>query len=209
MVDVQLAGRILCIFLVCTGLAACRSTEGEGDALGSARYNISAGSFVVYDASLYREKPDLSRFGIEPLTVVYASWLWRKQEDRDRLPSFERLRKIFSGDYVIGPLVCIDVEDWPLRGDEDVKKISLTNYKALVQMVRKVRPDLKLGYYGVPPIRDYKAAQGRVKSKKFQEWQEENRSLTELAYQVDVVFPSLYTFDSDRIRHPTLHHSHS
>jgi hypothetical protein len=55
-----------------------------------------------------------------------------------------------------------------------------------------------IGYYGVPPIRDYWRALDPPNSQPYRAWQSANDQLQPLANAVDALFPSLYTFYDDQ-----------
>jgi len=54
-------------------------------------------------------------------------------------------------------------------------------------------PELKVGFYSIPPIRDYwNAIEGQGAN--YKKWQDINDIVAPLADHIDVTFPSLYTF---------------
>jgi len=158
---------------------------------------VSRSSFHVFDATLYRGKPDLGKYGISSLPVFYQADLWPNSESLDRVPEKQVLETALTK---IGPksLVCLDVEHWQLGGSSDESERNIKNYIELVRRLHGLRKDLRLGYYGVAPVRDYWRAKAGLGSPKYIKWQFENRRLVTLVEAVDVVFPSIYTFYRDR-----------
>ncbi len=143
---------------------------------------------------LYSRKPGAEDLGLNRLYMIYAGNVWRKGQSRDE-PIEHQVRATVR-EVPPGSLVCVDIEHWPVKGPETVD--SIRKLIAVMVWIRDERPDLKLGYYGVLPTRDYwRALKGREHSD-YQKWAQENKRLEELARHVDVIFPSLYTFYPDR-----------
>jgi hypothetical protein len=59
-------------------------------------------------------------------------------------------------------------------------------------------PEVLVGYYGLPPIRDYWRAIKDQNTPEYLSWQAENDRLRPLVDGVNALFPSLYTFYTDR-----------
>ena len=92
----------------------------------------------------------------------------------------------------------LDIEHWPLKGSPDSVRDSLTKYMTVLDWFRTAAPGLSVGYYGVPPLRDYWRAIKETSSQERRSWMEENDQLRSLAGAVNVLFPSLYTFYPDQ-----------
>jgi hypothetical protein len=74
----------------------------------------------------------------------------------------------------------------------------VTKYRTVLRWFHEAAPRLRLGYYGTIPVPDYwRAIQGTT-SADFKAWQQDNDRLGLIAKDVDVLFPSLYTFYADR-----------
>lgn len=155
--------------------------------------------FVVFDGTLYTEKPDLSVFGIQPITIVYAGkfgQVWHKQSED--LPDKEAVQRVaHEAQGKTGPAV-IDIEHWPLKGDSSQVQSSLSKYMTVLQWFKEAAPGLAVGYYGAPPLRDYWRAISPSSSKDWQSYSGDNDRLQPLARAVDILFPSLYTFYTDQ-----------
>lgn len=154
--------------------------------------------FRVFDAINWRGKPSLAQFGLERLRIVYEGELWPPGVPHNQ-PVEPFVRTLFRKlDPPPGHIVCVDVEHWPLRAvDDNQIAASIDKYVQLATWIKSERPELKLGFYGIPPVREYWAAQSTT-SPESQRWRTTNDKLRLLADKVDVVFPSLYTFYPNR-----------
>ncbi|NJO37512.1 MAG: hypothetical protein HC871_07705 [Rhizobiales bacterium] len=92
----------------------------------------------------------------------------------------------------------LDIEHWPVA-DPTFAQAAVDNYVTVLDWFRKsAPPDQQVGYYSMLPIRDYWRALRGQDDPKYQDWQEENDRLADMASAVDIVFPSIYTFYEDR-----------
>ena len=168
--------------------------------VGLAQSLPSPKPFLVFDGTLYSDKPDLSVHGIRPITVVYVGKFgpdWYKQADR--LPNIESVKAAAREAKVKGNVVVLDIEHWQLKGSPELVRDSLTKYMTVLEWFRAAAPGLSVGYYGAPPLRDYWRANKGAASQEHKSWRDENDQLRSLAGAVDVLFPSLYTFYPDQI----------
>ncbi len=168
------------LLLLITSLFSISIQPTQGDA------------FVVYDAMKSRFKPDLTQYGLQPIQVIYAGWLWEKGEARTE-PNLDRIRQVSNALDPQIP-VCIDIEHWKVKGDLDLVEDSLRKLKYVADSFKLLNPDAMIGYYGILPIRDYWRAIGAKGNRAKQQWVQENLRIKALAASVDIVFPSLYTF---------------
>lgn len=155
--------------------------------------------FQVFDGTLYAEKPDLSSYGIQPITIVYAGKFgadWLKQSEH--LPDREVVQKVAREAQEKTTPVVIDIEHWPLKGDSSQVQKSVSKYMTVLQWFKEAAPGLAVGYYGAPPLRDYWRAIRPPASKEWQAYSGDNDRLRPLAEAVDALFPSLYTFYPDQ-----------
>ncbi|MBI5316148.1 MAG: hypothetical protein HZB34_09270 [Nitrospirae bacterium] len=147
----------------------------------------------------YLNKPDLSVYGIKPITLHGGASLgpdWYKQADR--LPLIEFVQAAAQRAHQKGAPVVLDIEHWPLQGPPDIVQSSLQKYMTVLTWFQNAAPGLSVGYYGAPPIRDYWRAVKGLTSPEYQAWMGENDQLRPLANAVHVLYPSLYTFYPDR-----------
>jgi hypothetical protein len=158
--------------------------------------------FLVFDATLYQHKPDMGRYGIKPLRVIYAGEFWDRGQDRATLPSEQLVRRLAE---TAGSRAVIDIEHWPTHAaTQDIVQASVEKYLTLLRWFHEAAPNLNVGYYGVVPIRDYWRAVTAPTSVEHRAWMAENTLLLPIAKEVDALYPSLYTFYVDRagwVRH--------
>jgi hypothetical protein len=153
--------------------------------------------FPVFDATGFAQKPDLTQYGLRAITVVYPAFMWDSADeanlpDRHRLSAFARLASQ-STDFLV-----IDIEQWPLAGDPAVVAESIKKYETVIQWLKQPVPPLRVGFYGLLPIRDYWDSLQEENSPRYLAWQKENDRLASIATLADVLFPSIYTFYEDR-----------
>ena len=156
-------------------------------------------AFMVFDGTLYADKPDLSVHGIRPVSIAYTGQFgvhWYKNSDI--LPEKIVVQKIAQEAQEKNAPVVIDIEHWPLVGDPNEVRASLSKYMTVLQWFKEAAPGLPVGYYGAPPIRDYWKSLKSPMSKEWASFARENDQLRPLAGAVDIIFPSLYTFYTDR-----------
>jgi hypothetical protein len=151
--------------------------------------------FPVYDALNTKNKPDLAKYGLIPLRVLYSSSLWNVGESRDE-PNIAKIKALASTLTPNAP-VCVDIEHWPVTGKPDAVNTTIFKLNQVISTIRSNQPTAKIGFYGVLPIRDYWRAVGAKGIKRQDQWLRENMALKSLAQSVDIVFPSLYTFYND------------
>jgi hypothetical protein len=155
--------------------------------------------FVVYDATLYGNKPDLSTYGVKSLPMLYAGALWPgHDENRAELPRRDIVVDVIRAVPKNSDLLCVDVESWPLKGDQNAIEANMRRLVTLRQWIRGVRPDLRIGYYAVLPRVDPRVVASTTSVTELQQWREEDDHLKSAAAEIDVLFPSLYTL-SDRL----------
>ena len=154
--------------------------------------------FVVFDAMDYLHKPDSSVYGIRPITLIYQERFgpdWYKQADGP-LPDLQSVQAVAREAQQKGHFVVLDIEHWPLTGSPESVPDNLKKYMTVLEWFRAAAPGLPVGYYGVPPIHVYGPALRDKSDPSYQAWMAENDQIRSLAGAVDVLFPSLYTFDA-------------
>jgi hypothetical protein len=156
--------------------------------------------FRVFDGTMYADRPDLRAFGVEPALVPTAYFWWRDGESRQQPPSLRSVRAWVADQAVRDAVLAIDLEWWPVRGTQAQVLESVTRYRELLQLTRKAGYTGPIGFYAVPPVGDYWRAIRGENSPQYQEWRAENDAVADLAADVDVLFPSLYTFYDDPAR---------
>ena len=155
-------------------------------------------SFLVFDGTLYTGKPDLSLFGLKSITIVYSSSMWGKSRDWRNPPEAGTIRAIATRADRSTGIAVLDIENWPLTGDPSTVAASVSKYRRTIQLFKQAAPSLKVGYYGVVPVRNYWDAIGGKYSPKHREWQTWNDNASSISDLEDILFPSLYTFYEDQ-----------
>lgn len=155
--------------------------------------------FLVFDGTMYGGKPDLQMYGIRPVSIAYAGAFgaqWYKNSET--LPDKNTVQQVARDAQAKKSPVVIDIEHWPLVGDSSKVRANLTKYMTVLQWFKEAAPGLAVGYYGAPPIRDYWKSLKSPTSKEWASFAKENDQLRPLSEAVDVLFPSLYTYYTDR-----------
>lgn len=155
--------------------------------------------FMVFDGTLYTGKPDLSLHGIRPVSIAYTSHFgtyWYKNSNN--LPDKNAVQQVAREAQAKNSPIVIDIEHWPLDGDPNRVRSSLSKYMTVLQWFKEAAPGSAVGYYGAPPLRDYWKSLKSPTSKEWASFARENDQLRPLAGSVDILFPSLYTFYTDR-----------
>lgn len=154
--------------------------------------------FRMFDSTLYTDKPDLTKHGIYELPSI--SNFWRPKPPGEDVPSLLMVKKATreakKNKYTEA---FVNIEHWPIRGDVNKVYESLIKYKYTLSKVKQEIPNIRIGIYGMIPIRDYWRAIKPESSKEYYEWQTENDRLGVLVSEVDILFPSLYTFYDDQL----------
>jgi hypothetical protein len=155
--------------------------------------------FPVFDATGFTQKPDLTQYGLKPITVVYYAFMWdeSKGPDAGNLPDSDRISALAQLANQSTRVLVIDIEHWPLTGDDDTVAGSIKKFETVIKWFKAPAPSLKVGYYGVVPIRDYWDAL-QEGSPRYVSWQKKNDNVASIAKLADVLFPSIYTFYEDR-----------
>jgi hypothetical protein len=154
--------------------------------------------FVVYDGTLYMQKPDLTHLGLSPITVIYSSSMWNSTEDRLSIPNAKVVQTLALNASRSTGIAVIDIENWPNIGFPAKVADSVQKYQATIQLFKRSAPSLRVGYYGVVPIFNYKDAIRGSNSPGYSAWQATNNRIASAAQAADVLFPAIYTFYKDQ-----------
>jgi hypothetical protein len=154
-------------------------------------------NFAVYDAMRFREKPNLYVLGLQPIKVVYMSELWPGKKVESE-PNIAFLDKFFSSKEFSGfSIVCLDVEGWPVdirQNSRQEVNNTIRRFQIILDRFKKAQPNVLVGFYGIPPVRDYYAP---VQKQGIEQWHEANLQWSPIGNAVDVIYPSLYSFSED------------
>jgi hypothetical protein len=157
-----------------------------------------AHEFPIFDATLYKQKPDLTGYGVRPVSMVYEGTIWPSGRNDALLPDRDLVRYAAAQATKSSGIAVLDIERWPLTGDPAVVEDSIRKYQTVLQWFKEAAPSVKVGYYGTAPVRNYWDAIEPIKSSKYIAWQKTNDRVASIARSADIVFPSVYTFYEDR-----------
>ncbi len=150
--------------------------------------------FVVFDGLLYQGKPDLSPLGMAPIRGINPPVTGNQPTDGVDDSEVQATLQVLQG---YRGVVYLDYEMWPTF-HASAATIS-QNIQKLVRVARLAHasvPAAQFGFYNVIPCWDYWSL---VKNdrEKIKEWHNCNFRIDELAHEVDIVMPSLYTYYND------------
>lgn len=96
-------------------------------------------------------------------------------------------------------LVILDVENWATGAQTPTSQFreSVAKYVDFIRQMKRRLPAYRVGNYGKPVHRDYRASLQQWWHSRRWHWKERNDELQPLADVVDVFYPSLYTFELD------------
>lgn len=149
----------------------------------------------VYDVTGYLNKNPANVSIFIPMKILYQNMLLPKGADAiDTDFISQYAKRLPSSDL---PYI-LDIECWNVRpnvSDADAEK-NIDKLILVIKTLKSARPDLKFGYYGELPTRDYVSRSPAI-GEKYRKWHHANERLKRLAEYVDVVCPDLYTHFDD------------
>jgi hypothetical protein len=155
-------------------------------------------SFVVFDATLYKNKPSFETSHIRPITVLYESRLFVANQSPAAVPPELVVRSLAKELRSSPEPVILDIERWTIKGDAPAVQSTVAKFVSVFSWVKDEAPTVRFGVYGTVPIPDYWRAIRDPASAEFRSWQQDNDRLEDISDQVDALFPSIYTFYLDR-----------
>ena len=112
--------------------------------------------FLVFDAMLYTGKPDLSQYGLTPISVEYPDVLWPgTSANMQNVPDETVVQKLAAGASQSASMAVVDIEQWAVTGDSATVAQSVAKYQQTLQMFQQDAPSVQFGFYATAPIRDY------------------------------------------------------
>lgn len=150
-----------------------------------------AASFTLFDCLVAYQKP---KIGLVPMGIDDRGFF--KTPKVRETPDKEATQNVARTAAKKYEYFTIDIEHWKVKlnehSEEEVRE-SIDKYLRIMAWMREVAPSLKLGVYGVPPIRDYwTPVNGHPAAMK--SWRRINQFLKPIADAADFIAPSLYTF---------------
>ncbi|MBX3329764.1 MAG: hypothetical protein KF722_05135 [Nitrospira sp.] len=171
-----------------------RFSPAEAEATGAAVQR----PFLMFDATLYKNKPSFTGYPLRPITLLYESRLLPNDRSRTAVPLEPTIRAIANDlSKTSGPVI-VDIERWPVRGEMSTVQATIDKFVSVLSWMRSEAPNVSIGVYSTIPIRDYWRAIRGPSHKDYHAWQRENDRLDGIVAQVDALFPSIYTFYPDR-----------
>lgn len=159
-------------------------------------------SFKAYDAMRFRENPNLTKYGMTDITVVYEDGLWppgasRVQPNTTYIAN-NYIPKIRSRNP---KLLILDIEAIKFSTSMSATQVTdtINKFKKIVAVFRRELPNAKIGIYLMMPERNWLAPCGDPgkQASRTASWHQRNLKLAPLAAVVDVIAPSLYAFYGD------------
>jgi len=147
----------------------------------------TAAKFQVYDNMFYSGKPNTGPFGLIPSNIAYEADIWPNgatASSETVLPSRSSFDALMATKAKAGPLV-LDVELLGLNSAQNEQVLA-----TLADWVHQDWPGKVVGYYGTNTLTGV-SPQNLVYAQ-------------ELATHVDVMFPPMYTFNTDESAWATL-----
>ncbi|MCS6286534.1 MAG: hypothetical protein H8K08_14000 [Nitrospira sp.] len=196
----SLPRRIFRFVVLC---AICAAVDGVGQAGSSAQEAAGGGvpaqkPFVVFDATLYKDKPNLWTYNILPLSIVYEWRFWPDASPLHPLPAEDVVRTLAREHRGMAHPLVLDIERWPLKGNPADVQSTVSRFSSVLSWVRSEISGARIGLYGTVPLPDYFRAIRDPLSAEYRSWQRDNDRLEAIVSQVDALFPSIYTFYPDR-----------
>lgn len=129
----------------------------------------------MFDATLYKNKSSFSDYPLlRPITVLYEWPLFLTGQSSTALPSEQRVLSAVKELSEASELVVLDIERWPLKGDAQAIKTSVSKLLMVLSWIKSEMPRAKIGTYGTVPLPDYwRAIRGQTNAE-FQAWQQDN-----------------------------------
>lgn len=183
---------VLIFSLICTSfLVINNETESLKFVEKASNSNYIQKRFVIYDGIRQYNKPNLNKYGIRSINIIYEdSLLDRGVINYKKLDN--EIRKASKNQDPI----CLDIESWDLRDGN--YKINGKKYISVFDYFKKKLPGRKIGYFGMLPHRDlylYKQKGGskNVSKLSFQDqWSSMNTNIKYITQNNDIAFPSFY-----------------
>lgn len=178
-----------------TGSTDSTQTDSTGNE------SISSSSFMVFDGTRFRNKPDMSQYGFAPIYIAYTPRLWDKEWNEVgpwELPSRDLVEEqAHEARKVNKDLMVYDIEHWPNQGDSLTLQKSIDNYSQVFDWAKEAEPDMNIGFFDTLPVKKRYMSTPLVQYY-YQRWQDNNDKLKPLAKQVDAFYPQLYTYSKDQ-----------
>ena len=194
-----------------------RSTEAFARSLatpGALADGAGLGPFWVEDQTDYLNFPSLGESGLSRQFYFTGGEVWADYWVRNE-PDEATVRQLARKVDDMGKMLVLDIEHWPLDIRTNPKAVvdaNITKFVHIAEWLKDERPELKIGFYGVAPIRDYwtpanyyakfnvpvetwwRDSELAKYAPQMEQWRAANDYLRPITDRVDVIVSSLYTF---------------
>lgn len=157
--------------------------------------NADSLKIPVYDTTGYINKNKVNEPYFIPMKILFQDMLLPNGPDVIDTAFLKNYAKKLPASTI--PYI-IDIECWDIRPkvDDEVANKNIDKYLLVIKTLKEARPDLKFGYFGVLPVRDYVSygPRGKVQLEK---WHYANIRVKRLAQYVDVIAPEFYMYIND------------
>jgi len=154
--------------------------------------------FVIFDAIHYKNKPDLTVYGLKNIDLVYENLLTRPDPANVKVNAIDTAKIINRAKMALlnpNVPVCFDIESWwSIRDTAEVTR----RYKQTAAVFKKYNTVSTLGFYGIGPL-NLNISRWRTNNdyeKAFKGWTYYNNMLTPSRQYVDVLYPSFYIINN-------------
>jgi hypothetical protein len=185
------------VFLVflCLNLAAVSSAASQ-NVKTPACLTPRSKQFRVFDSLGHEQKPDLSRQGMQPIHVIDRGF-WLDDSTMVAADPVKVSKLIDDLPKDGGPIV-LDIEHLSLREDPIVARRNAELLAKIARIFKAAAPNRPIGFYGMLPIGDYDIVTAPKNGQTVARWRRKNDVINVLEREVDMLFPSLYTFYGSR-----------
>jgi len=152
--------------------------------------------FVIVQSMEYRDKVDLTSFGVVGNQIIYAYSLLSptNNDEPDTAPAIHAIAKTLEKGAL--PTI-IDIGRWSIYTKDTIqRRKNLQKLIFVIENLRISRPDILFGYNGVVPQRIYEP----LVDLKLNEWLSFNEAAKlDFVPHVDAIFPTLFTIYDDPV----------
>lgn len=149
--------------------------------------------FKVRDATQFKDRPDLSQYGLKRIKFINQNEFFAKNADQSMPdPSYIENVLIPKLDLLGVDEFVFDIENWPLDTPALVA-ISKPKYFVILDVFRRLRPTWKITFYNLP-LRSINHLRGPIegRAKRVLDWQARNNAIRDLIDATDFGAPTFY-----------------